>query len=152
MTTTESNLATNWEWQPLNSKINLSGSRGQRTVGNISFGVTGLQVKAKNSCGWSAWYPLNWELVEVPDPIQKVSGVNEGISVFPNPSNNSWNFSARNVKIENISITDILGKNVYQKNVSQNQVAIDCTSLNKGIYIAKVKTSDGSETFRLIKN
>lgn len=151
-TSAEANLNTNWQWQALNNKIILSGgTRNFRNVGCVTFGTTGLQVRARNACGWSEWYPLNWELVEVPDSIQRSSEANYKLTVFPNPSNGFWSFSFQNTTIESIIVIDVNGKKLYNTTPSENQVTIDCSSFQKGIYFAKVKTVLGIETVKLVK-
>jgi hypothetical protein len=92
-TSAEANLNTNWQWRAINNKITLSGgTRNFRNVGCITFGITGLEVQARNACGWSPWYPLNWELVEVSDPLRQSIISSTKIVVFPNPSSNTWVF------------------------------------------------------------
>lgn len=153
MSGAEINTSSNWEWRRLNNRININGISSSCTIGCLSFGFTGVEVRARNSCGWSAWFPLNWELVEVPDPLMKKSDVkNAKLMVTPNPSNSSWNFTFPNTKITNITITDGLGKNVYTKNFTKNEAVIDCSTLQKGIYFAKVTTALGNETVKLLKN
>lgn len=69
-------------------------------------------------------------------------------TVYPNPSNTVWNFNIGNENLKNIQILDILGKLIF----NSTSLQIDTTSLTKGIYFAKVTTSNTSETIKLIKN
>ena len=76
----------------------------------------------------------------------------EKTSVYPNPTNNVWNFSVNNEVIENVQILDISGKIILtQDNVSET-MTIDGTSLSNGIYFAKVKTNVGLQTIKLVRN
>jgi hypothetical protein len=132
--------------------VSLSGSRNQRTVGSLSFGTTGIQVRARNSCGWSAWFSLNWELVVIADPPRLAPTFNTQLTVSPNPSNNAWNFAFQNTKIESIDVFDIFGKRVYYNLFSNNQVTVDGSTLQAGIYFAIVNSALGQQTIKLLKN
>jgi hypothetical protein len=153
MTTAEADLASNWQWRPINAGISLVATKNSVWVNSLSFGQTGLEVRTRNSCGWSAWFPLTWELVEIPNPNQKQSTLkNPLLEVYPNPSASNWNFSYQNTIIESITVLDVFGKKLYSTTLSENQVTIDRSSFQKGIYFAKVKTVLGIETVKLVKN
>lgn len=153
MTAAEQASVANWQWQKINNNINLSSFRNSTLVASVFFGITGVEVRARNACGWSQWYPLTWEFVEIPNPLFRVNGTTDtSIKAYPNPSNNSWNFSTGSGIIQNIVIVDLLGKNISSSFFSENQATVDCSSFQKGIYFAKVKTSLGVETLKLVKN
>lgn len=73
-------------------------------------------------------------------------------NVYPNPAHDSWNFSSSNENIESIQILDVLGKIVRSSFSKSNSVTIDTSSLNNGIYFAKVTTYNTTEIIKLIKN
>ncbi len=152
MTTTEINLAANWEWRPINNKLSLSGSKNNRLVGSLNFGITGLEVRARNACGWSPWYPLNWELVEVPDPLKQSIISSTKIVVFPNPSSNTWVFKTNNEQFKTIELFDVYGKSIYTESFDSDEVSLNGSKFSKGIYFARVITTNSSETIKLIKN
>ncbi|NNE32092.1 MAG: T9SS type A sorting domain-containing protein [Winogradskyella sp.] len=70
--------------------------------------------------------------------------------VYPNPTKGEWNILS-NSNISNVSVYDILGKLVMSKQPNLNQVSVDATSLNSGVYFAKVEGVNGSTTVKLIK-
>jgi hypothetical protein len=72
--------------------------------------------------------------------------------VYPNPTTNSWNFSAQNSQINSIQIVDVLGKVVLTKTVSSSEVTVDASNLNSGIYFARIATANAMETVKLVKN
>jgi len=58
------------------------------------------------------------------------------INVFPNPANNYITINGNNItKIEVINILGLLEK---EFNLNQNQITLDITDLNKGIYFLKI--------------
>ena len=69
---------------------------------------------------------------------------------FPNPTNGDWNISASTV-INKIAVYDILGKQVVSLAPNANEAVIDASSLNSGIYFAKIEGNNGSKTVKLIK-
>lgn len=74
------------------------------------------------------------------------------ISVYPNPTSSSWNFTATNSVIKNIKIFDVLGNQIINANPNTNSATIDSSVLTKGIYFAKIAGEDTLETIKLIKN
>jgi starch-binding outer membrane protein SusE/F len=73
-------------------------------------------------------------------------------NVYPNPAQNSWNFSASNENIESILIVDALGKTIRSVAPKSNFVIVDASDLNSGIYFAKIATAVGTTTLKLIKD
>ena len=72
--------------------------------------------------------------------------------VYPNPTQNVWNFTSANDRIETVRIVDVLGKNVMTVSPKSNNVSVDGSSLTKGIYFAKIATAKATETIKLMKN
>lgn len=72
--------------------------------------------------------------------------------VYPNPSNNVWNFSVNNEVIENVQLIDITGKIILNQNNTSEVMTLDGTSLPNGIYFAKIKTNSGLQTVKLVRN
>ena len=76
----------------------------------------------------------------------------EGISVSPNPTNNTWNVSSTKGRISSVTVFDILGKKVISLRPNTLSTAIDASNLTSGIYITKISTDLGSTTKKLIKH
>lgn len=72
--------------------------------------------------------------------------------VYPNPTNNNWNFSNSENAIDSIQIIDLLGKIVVNQVANTNEVRVDASGLTAGIYFAKIKSGNAMETVKLIKN
>ncbi len=70
--------------------------------------------------------------------------------VFPNPSSDQWNVFS-NANVDSVILYDILGKQVMTLSPNSNKVAIDGSSLNPGMYFAKINGVNGSKTVKLIK-
>lgn len=73
-------------------------------------------------------------------------------SVYPNPTNNSWNFTSANSEISSVRIVDMLGKTVMSKKASSNEVSVDASSLSKGMYFAEIVAGNAVQTVKVIRD
>jgi hypothetical protein len=76
----------------------------------------------------------------------------KNFTVYPNPTQNNWNFTSTNSVISSIQIIDILGKTIINKTTSSNDVIIDATNLPKGLYFAKIASETSVQTLKVIKD
>ena len=81
--------------------------------------------------------------------IKKINN-NHKINISPNPAHNQLTISAEQLTIENIEICDITGK-VCKSNIPVRQKQIDISNLENGVYLLKIKTTDGSFVKRFVK-
>jgi hypothetical protein len=72
--------------------------------------------------------------------------------VYPNPSQNSWNFASAKESIQTLQIVDVLGKTVMTVNPKTTTVNVDASGLNAGIYFAKIATATSNQTVKVVKN
>lgn len=72
--------------------------------------------------------------------------------VYPNPTQNVWNFTSANEVIESVQIVNVLGKVVLSVSPKANVASVDASALNTGIYFAKIATAKASQTIKLMKN
>ena len=74
----------------------------------------------------------------------QVDGVEENndieIAVYPNPTSGEFYVECENMK--NIRIVNYIGQIVYNSDVEGNQIYINLSDINKGIYIIQIKTDD----------
>ena len=74
-------------------------------------------------------------------------------AVAPNPTKDVWNIkAANNQEVTSIEVYDILGKKVMSLTPNSNEVVLDGSGLNDGIYLAMMSTVNGSKTIKLVKN
>ncbi|MDG1714911.1 T9SS type A sorting domain-containing protein [Lacinutrix sp.] len=71
-------------------------------------------------------------------------------SVFPNPTNATWNVISNSV-INTISVYDILGKQVISVSPNTLETSIDASNLKTGVYFARIDGVNGSKTVKLIR-
>lgn len=75
----------------------------------------------------------------------------QGIQIFPNPATQNITFNKpATLQIEQVTIYDILGK-VIQASSGQDIQTVTISSLVSGVYFAKIKVGDRTNTLRFIK-
>lgn len=73
------------------------------------------------------------------------------ISVYPNPTGTNWNVAISNDIISTIEIFNVLGSKVSTMDVNNNRTTINGEALSQGLYLARISTSTGQKTIKLIK-
>lgn len=71
-------------------------------------------------------------------------------SIYPNPSTNNWNVKGTQ-EIRSIQVFDVLGKKVIDISPETSDVLIDASTLNSGLYFARINSENGTKTLKLIK-
>ncbi len=74
-----------------------------------------------------------------------------GISIYPNPTNGIINFEFANNNIQQIVIFDITGKQIIEKTAISQNAMIDLSSFESGIYIVKIQTDNEIFTTKIVK-
>lgn len=97
---------------------------------------------------------ISWEGLKTADA--PTLGISENktteFKVYPNPSKVEWNIKANGQIINSIEVFDVLGKQVVILKPNATDVVIDASTLNKGIYLAKVVSGNSIKTIKLVKN
>jgi len=76
------------------------------------------------------------------------SGIDNAISIYPNPSKDNFYISIKNTMIENgeFIITDLMGKNVSEGKLTSNFETISAVDFEPGFYVFKIKIYNGKKT------
>jgi hypothetical protein len=135
------------------SSIAVDGSGNSYIVGyfyspSLLFGSTTLtnadNVANNTSDGFLAKLSANTGINE----LSEISN----ISVFPNPANDIITIeNTAFTKDETISIYDIQGQLLLQQTMLQAKTNIDISAFSKGIYFVKVKTANGMDVKKIVK-
>lgn len=76
-----------------------------------------------------------------------------GVVLYPNPAKDNLTVSSNNASnIEELQIFDLYGKLIVSQKYSSNDVKLNISKLNNGIYLVKIKTDRSFEIKRLVKN
>ncbi|AWH84797.1 hypothetical protein HYN59_06515 [Flavobacterium album] len=74
------------------------------------------------------------------------------ISVYPNPSQNAWNFNAGSNTIAAVQIVDVSGKIVYNATVNAAETTVNASAFASGMYFARLTSGNAVQTVRVVKN
>jgi hypothetical protein len=75
------------------------------------------------------------------------------VKAYPNPTTSVWTFENKNNEtIVAVEIVDVTGKVVVREQNQSAVITVDSSTLNSGVYFAKVITTSASSTIKLIKN
>ena len=154
-TTAEAGLASNWVLQKLNNNIQITSNTGKKTyiAANV-LGATGVQVKARNSCGWSQWYTLNFDVVS----CARIANINSNVyTISPNPSRNIVNIELLDKKnipekeaIISGELFDLLGISKSKVEIKNNKATFSVAGLIRGVYILKISINDKVESHQIV--
>ena len=79
----------------------------------------------------------------------------KNVTLYPNPIESKLNIQINNTtnsKFE-VEIADVLGKIVYRNlNVQSNNVEVNAVNWSKGVYFVQLKSINGIEIFKVVKN
>lgn len=72
------------------------------------------------------------------------------IALYPNPTSSLLNIKAEN-RIKSVELYDVQGRIIQVNKVDSNEVLIDVSVYNSGIYFVKVTTDFGSQVEKIVK-
>jgi choice-of-anchor B domain-containing protein len=131
-----------------NCTANLSISQDPAPGTQLTEGVYTISFESSDDEGNTT--DCSFELTV--DEFLSNEGLNlaQGLSLYPNPANNTLFITSKYEAITSISIIDIQGKILYsEENLNNNIKSLDVSSLSKGIYFVKL---NHSLTKKIIKN
>ena len=120
----------------------------------VTFDATGLE-----NGSYMATIEVNnndpeMQIVEVDAMLDIVTGVNElgennGILVFPNPAQDYVKVKA-NHEITNVRIVNYVGQLVYENNAETEEVHINTSQYDAGVYVIQIETTAGMISKQII--
>lgn len=116
----------------------------------ISFGASGTHaysLMVQNTCGTDTYNGT--VSVNICTGVEELN--KDVFSIFPNPTNNIINV----VGLENateLTLLDVTGKIVYtNNNLTTNTLSIDLSNASNGLYFMQVKTDEGVDSYKVVK-
>lgn len=155
---TNTTEVTNYVWSvPAGAAV--ATGQGTNSI-TVNFGTSSgnVSVTANNICGSSVPRSQLVTVNGLASPVRTFAGVhNLQVSIYPNPIHNYLSISLQNNSSSNItvSISDISGKKIGAKNFNvlpgNFKTEYDMSGYAPGLYLVTVKTDQGNETFKVIK-
>lgn len=116
---------------------------------------TGVQDGANIPVNTDALYSINFNrlsgVYEFGQLLNNDTFATSQLTIYPNPTQNIWNFTSRNESLERIEILDFVGKSILILNPKTTFTTVDVSSYANGMYFAKISTEKGVATYKLIK-
>ncbi len=78
--------------------------------------------------------------------------VSENINVYPNPTNGNVNIMVNSLTNVSVSVYDLNGRQILNKELSANENAVDISNFQTGMYLFRIKSSEGEVVKKVIKN
>jgi hypothetical protein len=116
---------------------------GSNLIVQTGFVVTGLIANPAQEAA-------NGSVVVTAPNLSNATFEAAGIKMYPNPANNTVNFSA-DASIENIKIYNTLGQMVANVNPLNSNYSFDASNLQTGMYVVKVQSNGLTSTSKLLK-
>jgi hypothetical protein len=73
------------------------------------------------------------------------------VLIYPNPTNNVWNFSSLTEKVISFELYDCNGKRIKSSEPNDFNFSLDGSSLSRGLYFGKIATTSFSKSVKLVK-
>ena len=124
------------QWLSVDLTVDLTSFTGFK-----EFGIT-------SNLNNKVWYDNLYAYKGTPLSVGEIDEFN--FVTYPNPVENTLNVSA-GVVVDGISIYDLTGREVMRANPNSAAFNLDVSSLNKGMYLVKVKAGEQELTTKLVK-
>jgi hypothetical protein len=124
------------QWLSVDLTVDLTSFTGFK-----EFGIT-------SNLNSKVWYDNLYAYKGTPLSVGEIDEFN--FVTYPNPVENTLNVSA-GVVVDGISIYDLTGREVMRANPNSAAFNLDVSSLNKGMYLVKVKAGEQELTTKLVK-
>lgn len=115
------------------------------------------QVRANCMNGFSSDWSLVKTFTTLPLRLAAAQEIVTTFSVYPNPTSNLLNMTINSGSDQSatISVFDLSGKTVFtasqQLQTGEQVLTYDLTQLPAGIYLSEIKTVEGSQTMKFVK-
>ncbi len=92
--------------------------------------------------------------IDCPAAILSITNfdVSENIIVYPNPTNGNVNIMVNNLTNVSVSVYDLNGRTILNKELSANENTVDISNFQTGMYLFRIKSSEGEVVKKVIKN
>jgi len=116
---------------------------------NAGEGLWSIAYTVIDNCEKTVYQDIN-----VIDCLSTPEETNDGISIFPNPSQGLLYINIGNPNVVSVEINDIRGKIIGNRTVNTDQLSYDFTDFAKGVYFISFKNNFGQtiDVKKFIKN
>lgn len=133
---------------PASGDFSISATAAELTAGLIiqyGFEIIGLNANPDDESA------IGSIIIEPNATLNTTDNFKVSVTAFPNPTKTSWSINTQDAEISSIEVFNLLGKKVYVPITINAQTVIQATDLSTGVYLAKINTTRGQTTVKLIK-
>lgn len=135
------------QWDAVNDTIALTPFGGTSRYNAVSFSI-GNSVFI--GTGFDSWVTNDlWEYATTVGVDENLS--NDAITIFPNPVSNSLQLSVGSWQGKTLEIFDVRGNKTRQRTTINEQLTIDVSSFQSGIYFLKISSEGKSVVKKFVK-
>lgn len=144
-------------WVLISGKYTAMGGEKYITIGNFKNNANTDSLFLGGLGGAIAYYYIDDICVSTDSmTCNGITGVKEQsissqITIYPNPSNSTFNIQLPNQQDFALSITDIAERNVYENKNASGNITIDASGFSTGVYFIKVVNQRTVLTGKVIK-
>jgi hypothetical protein len=114
---------------------------------NITFNYTAIGVDANGCSNTSSAVSLI---------VDKCTGLSElqgslSVNVYPNPTNGEFVIELANGLTKSINVTDVTGRIILSETSDLDKSTLNLTHFANGVYYVKIKSGNGAEVIRVVK-
>lgn len=77
--------------------------------------------------------------------------VASNVNLYPNPTNGTLNIDLNNLTNVSVSVYDLNGRVILNRDLSDNENSVDLSNFQTGMYLFKIKSSEGEINKKVIK-
>ncbi len=119
---------------------------------NITFNSSQMTNWWMFTSNWDSCYNNNIGLY-FDDITSRTLSIDENeISIFPNPTKNDLYINGKNISGMQVLVLDLIGNPILITKKISNELKLDLSFLNRGIYLIKIKTNGEILTSKILKN
>lgn len=83
--------------------------------------------------------------------LEEMNTALTGLNVYPNPSNGRFLIQLANKEVKAIDILDVTGRVLVSENSDKDAIQVNIQDLANGIYYARIRSNEITETIKIIK-
>lgn len=125
----------------------IPGGNTTPSITNLTVGCYTAQVSDNKGCAVTAITCISFGT-----SVSQIQNTGSSLSVFPNPSQGVFTISNTIISDKlDVLITNTLGQTIMKESAENtNMMSVDLSKYSRGIYYAKVTTSEGTQLFKII--
>lgn len=139
-----------WEWRFDGGTPEMSEEQNPEVVYKTK-GVYPVQLTVMNNFGMDVKEIKDY-IVVGDVSVAELAHENNHVSVYPNPSNGTFNLKTKDVKLgSSIDIFDISGRRIDAFILEDSDMEIDMSDYPQGIYLLQIKNDDALHHIKIVK-